>query len=384
MAVSPATSFTLAEEGGVTLTLTDRFLPYRPVSIQGKQRAEFTWYPGNPEATVQMLGPDEGVIQLRGYWKDRFIQDTASTYIAPASDSSIPIGALSASLAGRTVADLVQAVDAMRRMGRRITLTWDTLVRVGHITGFTQTWHNQHDVEWEIDFSVVSQGEATVPTATPFQATSAEVYAAVLARLEVLAGTRNLLPPELTLLQRVNALLVEFENNVFNFTQVLYNTAANITQYAAAPGDIARRTAALASGIVTQASVFSGAVVDRALSDLVEFGFYGGEDQTPYGIQMNSANWRRSLRNAVQAIAYNNAITRNQIQQNLNAELTEAFVASEGMDLRDVSTRYYGTQNEWVFLMEYNGLRGSRLSAGQVVYVPRTPTSSGAGTARRS
>jgi hypothetical protein len=41
------------------------------------------------------------------------------------------------------------------------------------------------------------------------------------------------------------------------------------------------------------------------------------------------------------------------------------------MDLRDVSTQYYGTPDEWIRLMLYNGFNTSRLIAGDVVIVPR-------------
>jgi hypothetical protein len=47
------------------------------------------------------------------------------------------------------------------------------------------------------------------------------------------------------------------------------------------------------------------------------------------------------------------------------------FVARDGMDLRDVSTKYYGSPGEWIRLMLYNGFNTSRLLAGDVVIVPQ-------------
>lgn len=377
-----APTFTLEEEGGTYLELRERALPYRPLTISGKQRAEFTWYPGNPEATVQMLGPDEGAIQLRGYWKDRFIQGTQAATIASAEQLSFGRqGGFSVGQGVASISDLVSTVDAMRRRGRRIKLTWGDLVRVGHITGFTQTWHNVHDCEWEIDFSVVSQGEGPVVSVAASGVTAADTYQQELAYLDTLDAARDAqkITPTVTFLQKVQAAYALFEEAQFQVVSAMYGIATNISQYAAAPGDMARRSTALYSGIVTQASAFLGGTVDRALSDWFEFTYWGSEDQTPYGVQLNSANTRRSVRDAVQAIRYNNAISRYELQQQLNAELVVSYVAPGNIDLRDISTRYYGTQNEWRFLMEFNGLRSSEVPAGTLILVPRKPSGASAG-----
>ncbi len=394
---SPAVDFTLSEEGGTTLTLRDRALPYRPLTITGKQRAEFTWYPGNPEATVQMLGPDEGNIQLRGYWKDRFIQGTESvTYVSSSAVRTLGLTGQIPTPDGTidTVVDLVARVDAMRRSGRRIKLSWGNLVRVGHITGFTQTWHNVHDVEWEIDFSVVSQGEGTVPTSIPNVSTATDNYQKLRAEAQawVAQGRQGPIPPtdratiqvnflnaELNPLQSFYRAYDQVEQQLFSATQASYGLASNLAQYAAAPGDVARRTAAIATGLVTQFSQFTSNVVDRALSDVISWGLYPSQDDTPLGLQMNGELWKRAFRNATQAIVYSNAITRNEAQKQLNDQLTASFIASDGMDLRDVSTRYYGVQDHWKTLMEFNGLQSSLLKAGQLVKVPRQPLTSGAG-----
>jgi hypothetical protein len=41
------------------------------------------------------------------------------------------------------------------------------------------------------------------------------------------------------------------------------------------------------------------------------------------------------------------------------------------MDLRDVSLRFYGTQDNWRTLLQFNHLASSKLSSGQLVFVPK-------------
>lgn len=380
-AITSASTFTLAEEGGTVLELRERALPYRPLTISGKQRAEFTWYPGNPEATVQMLGPDEGSIQLRGYWKDRFIAGSEAAVSYNQEDLAFARqGGFSPGTGIATVADLVQLVDTMRRSGRRITLSWAGLVRVGHITGFTQTWHNVHDCEWELEFGVVSQGEGKVVSVIADAATAASQYQQyVSATLELADAVKNK-PTTLPFLTEFNQAYATFEEEMFKNTSAAYSIATIGNQYLTAPGDIARRSVALLAGTVVQANTFIGTSMDRALSDVFEFSYWINEDETPFGVQLNAANTRRTLRNAATSIMYSNAVARNQLQQNLNADLTVSYVAPGNIDLRDVSTRYYGNPNEWRSLMQFNNLRSSSVAAGTVILVPRKPTGASAGS----
>ncbi len=385
MAESEASTFSLIEEGGVTLELRERALPYRPLTISGKQRAEFTWYPGNPEATVQMLGPEEGVITLRGYWKDRFIQGTGAARFIGAEVTQLRAAiqsTLTTSAAIASVSDLVQRVDDMRRMGRRITLSWAGLQRVGHITSFTQHWNNVHDCEWEMDFSVLSQNEAVVPTAqqnAPNLADQAvqalqqaqNVSTATATAFELLQEAS--LTFSNTLLQSVTA----FDEGTTRAAEVIYNATSSVATYAQAPFDAARRIAASASGLVVSASQTLGTAVDRSLADCVEFGAWGMQDDAPMGIQIAGNSVQRSFNNAVQSVRYNNALTRYALEQQLQQELSASFVASQNMDLRDVSTRYYGTPDNWQQLMQFNGFASSKLNAGDLVWVPKQGNNGG-------
>lgn len=378
MAESEASTFSLIEEGGVTLELRERALPYRPLTISGKQRAEFTWYPGNPEATVQMLGPEEGVINLRGFWKDRFIQGTNAAKLFNSGEfllGQLP-GLATLGQALPTVSALVQAVDDMRRMGRRITLSWAGLTRVGHITSFVQHWNNVHDCEWEMDFSVLSQGEATVPTVTASAPNLADQAVQAIQQAEdfateLLASTTKLSDASLTYRNAFATAVTQFDIITTAAASTVYNAASSVASYEQAPFDAARRIAASASGLVVSASQALGGVIDRALADVIEFGSWFGQDEAPMGIQIAGNSVQRSVRNAVQSVRYNNAISRFMIEQQLQQELLASFIAPQNMDLRDVSTRYYNTPDNWQQIMQFNGLSSSKLNAGDLVWVPQ-------------
>lgn len=373
-------TFTLLEAGGIRLDLTRRALPYLPLSISGKQRAEFTWYPGSPQATVQMLGPSEDAITISGYWKDRFLAGSGD---AKVSGQSVA-----------TVADLVATVDNMRRQGRQVTMSWAGLIRIGHVTSFTQTWHNTHDVEWELEFSVLSH-EATKVAAgnTPTvnlsgianDATTQEFNtrnaifgterAATAQGTEVLAGRNAEFgisgPAGLNLLQQANAVLTEFDTQCTVFASNMANYAQSATALITSPSNTVRDIIATCSNTITQISNAAGTFVDTAMTEWYAITSPDGVDGVPFGLQVSGRSYQQQVKNATRSVVSFCAVTRYSLAEQLQGQPQRTFVAPADLDLRDVSRQFYGTPDEWRFLMTYNSLQTSRLQAGQVVIVPQ-------------
>ena len=58
-------------------------------------------------------------------------------------------------------------------------------------------------------------------------------------------------------------------------------------------------------------------------------------------------------------------------------DLAISFVARDDQDLREVAVTYYGDASAWRTIATHNGMRTSKLTAGQVVMVPN-PRNAGA------
>ena len=398
MADSPATSLTIASvaEDGDLLRLAARALPYRPLTFSGKQRAEFTWYPGSPIATAQMLGPEESAITLKGFWKDRFLSNETGT--AAARYGADEIG---------TVRVLTQLVDGMRRRGQLYKLTWDELVRVGHITGFTQTWHNAHDCEWEIEFTPISQGDeetpvvlnnlpnvadyyqqtasavntarsglrirVPLPTATAINDSVPELTAPTYSqRLSILAGAVELAA---TLGPRVAGILSELDDALLGLQNNAYNTAASVYSLTLVGSDAGRRMVALAAQNIAQARRTYATVTDVSWPTVFNVSPADPNDVN-IGAQVAMRAYQRRVRESTRDLAYQQGTQASAILSTLNPELKAAFVAPQNMDLRDVSTQFYGTPDSWRDLLVFNKLESSRLTAGTLIWVPQRSNSS--------
>lgn len=432
-ATSTGTTFTLKEEGGGVLTLTGRALPYLPLSITGKQRAEFTWYPGSPAATVQMLGPEEGAITIRGFWKDKFLAGSDDAvysnagYLASRPQGYGAYSAFSEGTPFESCAELVQTVDTMRRMGRRITLAWDTIIRYGHITSFTQTWYTPNYCEWEMEFTVAAQEAGKIATVVPNSITLPDAAARTKSNGDAAKGASDTviaaagatvttgvsaaaapaggggaapstvatlsipivpgaLPPP-NLLEGIKAKLAEFDQIVTDLTKVVtdaaqqgINTINQVNDIVSTAANIPRKTVATLFNSATTLAGSVGQVTNTALSEWYAYAeVFAGQDAVPLGYQMGQASYRRMWANTWRSLIYSNVITADIMTQQMQQELQSQYVPQRDMDMRDISTQVYGTPNYWQQLMMYNGRSSSLVRAGTTIYVPNDPSYFGAG-----
>jgi len=57
------------------IRLIGNMMPFQPFTWAGEQRLVKEYYPGNPEASVQVLGPKEGDLVIKGRFKDKRYKD---------------------------------------------------------------------------------------------------------------------------------------------------------------------------------------------------------------------------------------------------------------------------------------------------------------------
>lgn len=368
-----ATTLTLASTDNVdTLELNARGLPYRPLVIGGKQRAEFTWYPGSPSATVQMLGPEEAPIRMNGFWKERFLYDGATQQYS-ATYNKEPIS---------SVMDLVDIVDKMRRSGRLYRFSWDAIQRYGHIVDFEVQWHNRFDVEWSLEFAVTAQDLDAA--ARPSNAASLMLLKSILDELFAQAEEIILtleIPWWLNLFLALESLLAAIEDlkdlllEYQNFVTGLANLASDLVN---APFDIARDAIATMTRSINAITATVNSITNRAVEQY--FYWAGGQDDSPIGSQVASASFMNDIRIWGRSIQGATVFQRYDMQQQMQQDGTVSYLAQGNIDFRDIATQFYGSQDGWISLMRYNGYDSSRVSAGDLIWVPPQPTSGAAGS----
>lgn len=350
---SPLTLYELA--GPARLELYFRALPYRPLRIGGRQRAEFTWYPGSAAAVVQMLGPEEEPITMNGFWKDRFIGAITGTQQGQALFNGEPV---------YSAVELVAIVDSLRRSGKKFRLQWDKLVRFGHITSFVQTWHTPHDCEWELEFSVTAQEEAADAVVKADPVSVVEASYTLQAQAQDLP-TEN---PLVAASNRLRAATFAVQTAINNTVGQVAGTATSLASAVLSPFAAGRALASTLAQSVISVSATGNTISNQAIAEF--FAFTGGQNNAPIGQQAAGYSYQNQWRTATNAFRRSSAFLRYETERQMQAELIASFTAEQEMDFRDVSIMFYGTQDGWRDLMLRNGYPTSRLAAGDLVWVP--------------
>lgn len=356
-----ATAFVLQElpvdaPGARTVELFGRALPYRPMAVGGTMRAQTDWYPGNPVATVQILGPEEKPITVKGMWKDRFIRDTTSVNSAIAKVNGVQVEDSYA---------LFVVIDEMRRQGRYIRLTWDLLIREGFIEEFVATFDRHEDIEWDLTFKVTSQGDTFAPAVI---SSATDLTSSVSSWYKIrnsIADAASKVPFQqaLAFAQKIASVIGQVEDGIVAVTDAV---SAVSSEVALSVPSNARRMAGIAQGVQDSATT----LVTLCGSQPPMTCFV--VDRTPtFGDYISAQTYLQSLSDIGRAARYLAAQQRQQFIAQVQPDLVGQFIARDGTDLRDVSKFYYGTPDQWRTLMLFNGFLTSALNAGDLVLVPK-------------
>lgn len=347
-----------------TLRLAGRSLPARPYSLAGEQRESTAWYPGAPVATMQVLGAMEDDTQIGGWWKDRFL---GSRTEEAASLNGTPV---------ITAVDLVAVVDDIRRKGQMVQVVWMHTARTGLLKRVSQKWHNAHDVEFELTFKWIARDEDDVAT----QLGQSEVD--LSDKVRVSTGDVNAFQAALDAPLGTNPLALQGSfGSALNLLQGAVLDAQAAVQGALdgvlMPFSATRRLVAAFGFMVSTA----GDTIEQAYSrvDRATHVFEGLKELADIlvGEVLTATVENRRITRAARAARHNAARAQAQALRQVDPALNSVIVARDGDDLRRVSTDFYGTPDEWQGLARFNHLSSSRLSAGQVVLIPRDPSGAG-------
>lgn len=355
-----------------TLELRGRALPYAGFTLEGKQRAEFTWYPGNPTATVQMLGTEEAPSTINGMWKDRFIKTVDFFGTRAETPQAVALWK------GQQVEDalaLTRAVTQLRLAGQLLRVTWDEQVRDGILIRFKETWQRREDVTWEMEFQWTSRGEAKQPATFVVLPTVDALAEKLRAKVDVLLdAVEPVLEAQRFLLRNLEGFMVEVEASVVS----VEDTVGKLADVATTPQQAAQRTLAavesVKAGCGNIVALFDAQPTSEWEIPIPPVGTVEAQPAT-LGRILFVDQWARGVRKAARDLELVAAEETERLRSLLDLDdLLAAFIAREDADLRDVAVIYYGDQAEWRRLLKYNRLRSSKLIAGDLVLVPKLTT----------
>lgn len=358
-----AMPFTIAEQTGDkrTLVLTERALPHRPIEWAGNQRSEVTSYPGSPVRTQQVLGAEEDDTEVSGFWKDRFIGALpslqATTSMAYYQQSGSNTNLLTAS-------DLVALADDIRRKGQTVVVQWGPVVRRGILKRLSQRWHNIHDIEWTMKFEWSSQNDPDVPVVTGKDTDCANSLGSLQALVQGILTTID--DASDTLASQIEA-YQSYATTVVDLVQEFQDTTSNALDNTMPIMDQQRRIAGILNDLMASTTTMSNYITSTPAIVSAVPSLPGAPIE---GAALAVELLNRNLLTLLRTIRFNAAETQFNVLKSVNPNILAAFTAQQNGDLRDVSTEFYGSQDDWRSIMVFNGFTSSKLTSGQTVFIP--------------
>lgn len=336
--------------------LVERALPYRPFKLTGKQRTDFTWLPGAPQASVTVLGASEEPTTINGYWKDKYLGATTGQPCFQVNNEQVT--------SAREASELI---DSIRSAGQLVEVTWLDKTRHGILTQFDQTWHTSADLEWSITFDWSSKGDAVSAAVFITDDAITDVFTTVKTQQEKLddIGTPDSFGLSNSFLDTIAGIQQSIDNLIAN----IEDTIVNLTDRVLSPVRATRGLIATLSGIEGECEIMMTFMNNQVA------GAMNGSDpdvaSQSYNEKLSAELYREELRAWAKEMQRIACEQRSVMTQQISGDLAGTYIAKAGEDLRDVSRIFYQTPFEWRRIMVFNDLDTAELQAGQVVLVPK-------------
>lgn len=321
------------------IELQGRAMPFRKVEWKQRQRSTKTNYPGNPQASFQILGTEHMPTTFSGQWRDRYLGFNQSI-------------------------TLVEFMQTLSDAGQELRVVWGDNARRGILEEFTHghddSTKTAGDILWSAVFNwtgLDSDREVSFKRATFNHLDASETInglAAALLGISLPASLDGLAEGILAVqdgIGNIEAAVSQVEKAI--------DTAVEIVEL---PFETAQRVVTLLERVRSKAfdvvtTVASLPALSTAIVDDIQSLFDG-------------AIWAHSIHVATGDLALQSEKEREGFEeQTTNAAVRQIYM-SRGEDLRKIALHFYGTQEEWVRIADANGLKFSSVPAGTKLVIP--------------
>jgi hypothetical protein len=328
--------------------LRDRALPHRPVAWPGELSHVQKWYPGNPVATIQVLGPRCLDTSMGGVWKTRYIGQMV--HLVGFDDLVSEGDDVTAEL-------LVQVFHRLLRAGNPLEVAWGPEVRRGILSKFEPNYERVEDVEWSVTFVWNQLGELTAPRVAAASSPQRDLDAALSELEDALARMPAIILPNLT-------------GAIIFAEQAMRDGALALSAGLGAIYGVPEVTLAEFGGIASAAEMVATAsrsalalALDSSPEDV-----FATDDVTS---ALAAETWRRDFGAAARHLGALAIKAREAVRARVVDDYLAIETIGPGQTLRSLALRYYGSADSWPLIADANGLVGSDAPVGTRVVIPR-------------
>ena len=341
-AINPATQ----------IRMVGNMMPFQPFEWDGEQRLIKEYYPGNPEAAVQVLGPKEGPLILKGRFKDKRFKDPSYYGVAY---------------------QMCLAIDEMRKRGNLLKFGMYGLAgnwfRYGHLERAKFSMKKLCWIDYDIEFFVISEKQ---PINNYFSAPEKQSPSAVNQNLinsaTAFAQNYSSVPKSVprSIADVMNGLISDVAkdiNLVTGFISTVLNTVQSIEASANRALGLIKNARATISKFNRQFDQITHAFSAQGSNKIsapnlarATYNNVGYTTEAMAGTHQMSA-YLTKMQSQFEAIARTIPKARYRVQK--------------GDTLQNISVKFYGKSDNWTDIYDHNLLQTTALNPGKVLEIPK-------------
>jgi len=310
------------------------------------------WYAGNPQATIQVLGPREKDTEVKGTWKARYIG--IEVFTEGFDDLIGPWDAMTPEI-------LTQIFHRLRRAGNLLEVSWGPEVRRGIMAGFRPDYQRVEDIGWTARFVWSQVGDAPQIVATAPVVPQGDLTAS-LAGLDSIAAR---IP--IGLLPNVSApILLDFDT----IRAETVGVTVELGKVFGIPG-VPPGTYNQIEALIEQLMIDTSSLIDN--TSLGPYTSFIAVDAVKAVLEVET--WRRDAAAAGQLHFVNVVNAREAVRARVVPGFLKRVTVRQGESLRGISRRIYGDADSWTLIADANNLTSATVEPGTVILIPRPPES---------
>lgn len=372
----------ISENNGLqrAIALRGRSLPFKgAVLVEDEQRMEITFFPGNPVAYSQILGPQLTKTTFTGTWQDKYLSSEEN---APAATNFPEVTAAgrpplpgeliitgqtfvsSGAFPGTQQLRLSKTVrDAFRlltRSGAHIRASWDDWSRFGHISRFMARPDAPDEWHWELEFSWTGD--------TDVQPVAFEPDLNVKSFIDTLNGLADGLA---TLLQLPGLTVNRTFGPIASDLGVLGVQLRRLIKTLSGFVDFTYIPLQQMSALKAQAFAIRQDILNIYAKMQAQDGRIAGSGRRSTADAWQSDLLIRKVRQIMNLMAQEVAVRLAEIEGATAGRVDRIYQVESVTSLQRVSTEIYGNPNNWRQIARFNNITSQIVESGTVLRIPK-------------
>lgn len=336
------------EAEGFGFTLYGNFMPLIPFTFGGTQEIKKDYYPGNSEPVVQVLGPRENDLVIKGHFRTKRFKSAELRLAAQ---------------------EYQEQVDAVRLRGNLLKISLGEWIRYGYLKECVFELNRLTDISYSLSFDIVGFNPPKDCKLIPDKDDNL-----ISANRDIIAKAATELAAYRNFPSSMPRTLEDFLNAQINTVAAAINLVTGFVDGILSDAESINRSANRALGLIKNAQSTISVTGRRVGALEVSFtalgvGFASASDQTV--ATYDNVRHFHKMQRGMTSLTLLLAALREKYKKIIESVPIKRHLVKDGDNLQRISILYYNDGDMWKKIYDHNKLTTTELVSGTVLEIPR-------------